>query len=212
MLRKVALLSLAASALSVTCWSGPVTPAMADTLAPANVEFLYRTGDRVTNDAYGSLYEDGKLGVSCDFHSGTGDLTFHTSSPGPGQNTRTLNFSFGAPLTPCGTTPGGKVPAPAQSASLTVSGIYGTASLPVGGTLFTRAVFFLNEGMLRYGNTNYCANLVMVTHPDASTWWISSTPTAPNTGDLAVIIEPIHGKDSPVFYWEMPFQIKVTLQ
>jgi hypothetical protein len=209
MLRKVVLLSLAASALSFVCCPGFVTPAIADTLAPANVEFVYRTGDRVTNDAYGSLYEDGKLGVSCDLHSGTADLTFHTSSPGPGQNTRTLNFSFGAPLTPCATTPGGKIPTSTQSASLTVSGIF---AMPVGGTLSTRAVFFLNEGMLRYGNTSYCANLVMVTHPDASTWWISSTPTAPNTGDLAVMVESVHGKDSPVFYWEMPFQIKVTLQ
>lgn len=213
MLRQLGFVPLTMLVLSLVCRLSGTADAASSSLVPANVQFVYRTGDRVTNDAYGPLYQDGQLGVSCDFHDpasgGTGDLTFHTSSPGGSQNTRTLNFLFGTPLMPCRTTPGGQVPTSKQGASLTVTGIYG---MPVGSSLYTRAFFFLSEGTLRYASTNYCANEVLVTHSDARTWWISSTPTGPGVGDLAVMIETVKGQSVPTYYWEMPFQIEATLQ
>ena len=68
----------------------------------------------------------------------------------------------------------------------------------------------LTEGMLRFANTNYpCANEVWVSHPDADTWLVSATLAA-GGGDVAVLTETIQGKTAPVYYWHMPFQIKVT--
>jgi hypothetical protein len=213
MLRRVIFLSLLVIGLHLTFGAASGNAARPSNTVAANVDFVYRAGDQITDDHLGTYY-DGKDGVSCTFHDpalgGSGDLTFHTSSPGGSQNTRTMTFLFGTPLSPCPVAPGGKVPASTQSASLTVSGIYHT--FPVGGMLYARAFFFLTEGTLRFASTNYCANEVMVTHPDPITYVISSTPAGSSTGNLAVMVESSHGKDTAVYYWQMPFQITATVQ
>src|SRR5262249_3546708 len=105
---------------------------------PAQVTFANLPGDRVLGDSYGSTYQDGQLGVSCDFHDPslgyTGDLTFHTTSNGPPvRPPRTMTFLFGSPFaTGCIVSPGGSVPAASQTASLTVHAIYNL--IPIGGT------------------------------------------------------------------------------
>jgi hypothetical protein len=213
MLRRVIFLSLLVIGLNLTFGTASSRAAQPSNTVSANADFVYRAGDQITDDHQGT-YFDGKDGVSCTFHDpalgGSGDLTFHTSSPGGSQSTRTMTFLFGTPLSPCPVTSGGKVPASTQSASLTVSGIYNT--FPVGGMIYTRAFFFLTEGTLRFANTNYCANEVMVTHPDPRTYVISTTPAGSSAGNLAVMVESSHGKDAAVFNWQMPFQIAATVQ
>src|SRR5438477_15559 len=107
MLRKAVLLSLSASVLSLALWPRGTAAAPYSNTVPANVQFSDGPGDLITSDHQG-IYSDGQLGVSCTFHDpavgGSGDLTFHTSSPGGGQNQRWMNFLFpsGSVPTTCG--------------------------------------------------------------------------------------------------------------
>lgn len=215
MLWKDLLSSLAVTVLLAPGFFGSAArAAQTSGLVPAQVTFADAPGDRVLSDSYGPTYQDGQLGVSCDFHDpalgGSGDLTFHTISNSPPVQLRWLNFLFGTPLAPCVIDPGGTVPASSQQASLTVRQIY---QLPVSSTpVTTAALFFLAEGQLQYGWPGYCSTSVQVIHPDQKTWIISANPApaASGAGDLAVFVQPVRHQGVPTNYWDLPFTITAT--
>jgi hypothetical protein len=213
---KTSLPIFAAALLALGLSGGLARAAKPSNLVPAQAAFANAGGDRILSDGQGT-YVDGMSGVSCDFHDpalgGSGDLTFHTSSPGSGQNTRAMMFLFpgtqavtGCPFDGLS----GMLPASSQSASLTVRGIY-QMGYP-GVTEAHRAIFFLTEGTLDYSSpavTGYCSTPVQVTRLDATHWTITATsaPTAAGAGDIAVLRQPLRGNNVLTRYWEMPFTL-----